>query len=62
MSIKDIANEVKKKGLMITFHIGKIFNPALQERNDAVKDLVNQQGNKDKKMLDNLFGPGKKED
>lgn len=37
---KNIMGRIKKKGVRIGFTIGKIFNPAFQERTDPLKDIM----------------------
>jgi hypothetical protein len=51
---KNILGRIKKKGVRIGFTIGKIFNPAFQERTDPLKDMA-----KDKDNIDSLSREGK---
>jgi len=62
MNIKDFIGSLLRKGLRIGFSTGKMFDPTDQERTDAVKDLVKQDEEKTKTMLDKMFQPVKKKE
>jgi len=62
-TFKNFFKEIFKKGLMVTWSDGPMFDPSTQERTDGLQDLVKQKSREEHERIskDIRLAPGVKD-